>query len=258
MPKYAGLFLVALLIALPAMAEKIPAPVVQAQRHDKLDDSLTGMKFVFVPGGCFRMGSENGNIDEKPVHEVCVSDFIIGKYEVTQGEWLKVMGNNPSRFNRCGDNCPVEQVSSSDAVDFANRLNNLTGKKYRLPTEAEWEYACKSGGKDEIYCGGGDNNAVAWYDKNSDGRTHPVGQKLPNGLGIYDMSGNVWEWVQDWKGDYSSTRQQDPVGPAGSTRMRRGGSWQYGTGQSRAAWRSSGYPDDRALDIGFRLVLLSR
>jgi formylglycine-generating enzyme required for sulfatase activity len=99
---------------------------------------------------------------------------------------------------------------------------------------------------------------VAWYDKNSGGRTHPVGQKLPNGLGIYDMSGNVWEWVQDWKGDYRSTRQQDPVGPAGSTRMRRGGSWQYGAGQSRAAWRSSGYPDDRALDIGFRLVLLSR
>jgi formylglycine-generating enzyme required for sulfatase activity len=166
-----------------------------------------------------------------------------------------VMGDNPSRFSRCGDDCPVEQVSSNAALEFINRLNNISGKKYRLPTEAEWEYACTSGGKEETYCGGKDLDAIAWYDKNSGGKTHPVGQKHPNSLGIHDMSGNVWEWVQDWKGDYSEVKQRDPTGPSfGSTRVRRGGSWQYGNRQARSRWRSSGYPDDYALDLGFRLA----
>jgi formylglycine-generating enzyme len=256
MLKQACFILVALLMASPAMAGGNIAKDSQIARYGKPDDSLTGMEFVFVSGGCFRMGSANGNSDERPVHDACVTDFFIGKYEVTQGQWLKVMGNNPSRFNRCGDDCPVEQVSWSDTQEFIRRLNSLTGKKYRLPTEAEWEYACKSGGKDDTYCGGNDSDAVTWYDRNSAGRTHPVGQKQPNGLGIYDMSGNVWEWVQDWKGEYLGSNQQDPTGPTlSSTRVRRGGSWQYGAGQSRAGWRSSGYPDDRALDLGFRLVL---
>lgn len=216
---------------------------------------VTGMEFVFVPGGCFRMGSDNGNNDEKPVHEVCLSDFFIGKYEVTQGQWRMVMGDNPSRFSSCGDDCPVEQVGWNDAQEFISALNSMTGKKYYLPTEAEWEFACRSGGRDEIYCGGNDVASLAWYDKNVALRTHPVGQKQPNGLGIHDMSGNVWEWVQDWSGDYSEKRQQDPSGPASSsTRVRRGGSWHYGAKQSRSTWRSSGYPDDRALDIGFRIM----
>lgn len=216
---------------------------------------VTGMEFVFVPGGCFKMGSLKGNSNEKPVHEVCVSSFFIGKYEITQGQWRRVMGNNPSRFNSCGDDCPVEQVGWNDAQEFISRLNDITGKKYYLPTEAEWEYACKSGGRDEAYCGGDDIADLAWYDRNIAGKTHPVGQKKPNGLGIYDMSGNVWEWVQDWSGDYLNMPQQDPAGAeSSSSRIRRGGSWHYGTNQSRAAWRSSGYPDDSAFDIGFRIM----
>ncbi|HEY3309027.1 MAG TPA: formylglycine-generating enzyme family protein [Desulfuromonadaceae bacterium] len=239
----------ALLMALPAAAEKDINKGNQGY-------SMANMEFIFVPGGCFRMGSATGNYSERPVHDACVSDFFIGKYEVTQGQWRKIMDNNPSRFSQCGEDCPVEQVSWRNAQDFINRLNILTGKKYRLPTEAEWEYACTGGGKEERYCGGNDLDAVAWHERNSGGRTHPVGQKKPNNLGIYDMSGNVWEWVQDYWGDYPDIRQQDPTGPKWSTNsMRRGGSWQYGPDQARAVWRSSGYTDDHALDIGFRLVL---
>ena len=251
-------FLVVLLMAAPAIAEHDAGPSAIISKYGNPNNSITGMEFVFVTGGCFWMGNTNGNSDEKPVHDACVSDFFIAKYKVTQGQWFKIMGNNPSRFSRCGDDCPVEQVSWNEAQEFIHRLNSLTRKKYRLPTETEWEYVCTSGGKDETYCGGNDIDAVAWYDRNSGGKTHPVGLKKSNGLGVYDMSGNVWEWVQDWKGNYPSTRQQDPFGPSSnSTRVRRGGSWQYGSAQARATWRSSGYPDDRALDLGFRLVLPS-
>lgn len=213
------------------------------------------IKFVEVPGGCFQMGSASGNSDEKPTHEACVADFFIAKFEVTQGQWRKVMGSNPSRFDGCGDNCPVEQISWNDAQEFIYKLNALNGKNYRLPTEAEWEYACKSGGRDGDYCGNGAIDMLAWYRGNSGGKTHPVGQKQPNRFGIFDMSGNVWEWVSDWKADYPNPRRQaSPVSASVSTRVRRGGSWQYGADQSRAAWRSSGYPDDHALDLGFRLA----
>jgi formylglycine-generating enzyme required for sulfatase activity len=223
----------------------------------KIINSNNTMEFVFVPGGCFAMGSPAGGRDEMPVHDVCVSKFYIAKYEVTQGQWRSIMGNNPSRFNRCGDDCPVEQVSWHDAQDFIQRLNNLTGRVHRLPTEAEWEYACRSAGRDDqVYCGIGQIDALAWHEGNSNGAIHTVGERAPNGLGIYDMSGNVWEWVQDWKGAYPAFRQIDPVGgEASSTRVRRGGSWLYGPSQSRAAWRSSGYPGDIAPDIGFRLAV---
>ena len=221
-----------------------------------LKDPYTGMDFVLVPTGCYQAGANDGNRDEKPPHEVCISSFYLGKYEVTQGEWRQIMGLNPSVFNNCGDNCPVDQVSWSDTHEFIARLNRLTGRNYRLPTEAEWEYACRGGDKGEKYCGGDDAGAVAWTAQNSGGRVHPVGQKKPNSMGIHDMSGNVWEWVQDWNYKYPSTRQTDPTGPAtGSSRLRRGGSWQYDADKSRAAWRSSGYQDDRAMDIGFRLAL---
>lgn len=248
--------LVALLMTSPVAAEKDPGTSTALTKYGNPDNSLTGMEFIFVSGGCFRMGSTSGSYSERPVHDVCVSDFFIAKHEVTQGQWRKIMDNNPARFSRCGDDCPIEQVSWRDAQEFIHRLNSLSGKKYRLPTEAEWEYACTSGGKEQTYCGGNDLDAVAWYEKNSGGGTHSVGQKKPNNLGIYDMSGNVWEWVQDYWGDYPGIRRQDPTGPKWSTNsVRRGGSWQYGPGQARAAWRSSGYTDDHALDIGFRLVL---
>lgn len=249
---------VALIFTDAAAAEKdMETGTVNAENRAlvRSKNPLTGMEFVFVPGGCFSMGSDKGNSDEKPVHDVCVSGFFMGTYEVTQGQWRSIMGYNPSRFNTCGDNCPVEQVGWNEVQEFISALNNVTGKKYYLPTEAEWEYACRSGGRDETYCGGNDVDAVAWYDRTIAVRTHPVGQKQPNGLGIYDMSGNVWEWVQDWNGDYAGMKQHDPSGPgSSSSRMRRGGSWHYGAKQSRSAWRSSGYPDDRAFDLGFRIM----
>lgn len=217
-------------------------------------DSYTGMEFASLPAGCFTAGATDGNSDEKPTHEVCLSPFYLGRYEVTQGEWRKVMGFNPSLFTACGDDCPVDQVSWSDAREFIHRLNRLTGRNYRLPTEAEWEYACRGGSKAGRYCGG-EVDTVAWHRGNSGNMVHPVGRKTPNGFGIFDMSGNVWEWVQDWSGPYPAKKQQDPQGPeSGSSRARRGGSWQYGADKARATWRSSGYQDDRAMDIGFRLA----
>jgi len=220
-----------------------------------LKDSITGMEFVSVKGGCFQMGDTfgDGYKNEKPVHEVCLSDFAIGKYEVTQGQWKKVMGNNPSKFNNCGDNCPVEWVSWEDVQQFIVKLNGKSGKQYRLPTEAEWEYACRSGGKNERYCGGNDVNAVAWYESNSDNMTHPVGQKLPNGLGIYDMSGNVREWVQDlYNASYPSNSQKNPTGPSqGVARVVRDGGWNLGAKSVRAFNRGGASINS---DLGFRLV----
>ena len=192
-------------------------------------DPLTGMDFIFVKGGCFQMGDTfgDGESDEKPVHEVCVDDLYIGKYEVTQAEWQKIMGNNPSYFKGC-DNCPVEQVSWNDIQEYINKLNQKTGKKYRLPTEAKWEYAARSGGKNEKYAGGNNIDSVGWYDGNSGSKTHPVGQKQPNGLGLYDMIGNVLEWVNDWyDADYYKNSPKDnPKGASsGQYRVLRGGSW---------------------------------
>jgi formylglycine-generating enzyme required for sulfatase activity len=139
-------------------------------------------------------------------------DYEIGKYEITQAEWHVVMGNNPSKYSNCGDTCPVEEVSWDDVQKFIRRLNQKTGKQYRLPTEVEWEYACYGGSQSE-YCGGDNLDAVAWYEKNSNNQTHPVGQKQANGYGLYDMSGNVWEWTQDCYGSSCDIRAL------------RGGSW---------------------------------
>jgi len=204
-------------------------------QRDVFTDPATGMEMIFVKGGCFQMGDTFGDGDnhEKPVHEVCVDDFYLGKYEVTQGQWKRIMRNNPSHFSNCGDNCPVEKVSWDDVQDFIRKLNSQSGKNYRLPTEAEWEYAARSGGKSEQYAGGNDVNAVAWYDGNSVGKTHPAGQKQPNGLGLYDMSGNVWEWCNDWYGSnyYSQSTRNNPEGPSSGTyRVLRAGT---GTGSNR-------------------------
>jgi len=230
---------------------------------DAFTDVTTGMSFVFVKGGCYQMGDTfgDGDGDEKPVHEVCVDDFYIGKYEVTQGQWQRIMGSNPSYFSSCGDNCPVEKVSWNDAQEFIRKLNNQSGKRYRLPTEAEWEYAARSGGKREKWSGTSDESSLgdyAWYNANSGSKTHPVGQKRPNGLGLHDMSGNVWEWCQDWYGSdyYSSSGRDNPGGPSsGSYRVNRGGSWISPAAFTRAADRSGFNPDGRGSTLGFRLAL---
>jgi formylglycine-generating enzyme required for sulfatase activity len=151
-----------------------PSDAQIANRVEGFTDPITGMEFVPVPQGCF---TANGK-------QTCINAFHIGKFEVTQGQYKRIMGSNPSRFSSCGDDCPVEMVSWDDAQSFISKLNSQAGKRFRLPTEAEWEYACRSGGKNEAYCGGNDVNAVAWYDNISGSKTHAVGQKQPNGLGI--------------------------------------------------------------------------
>ena len=187
----------------------------------------------------------------KPVHEVCLSAYLIGKYEVTQGQWRKVMGNNPSEFSACGDDCPVERVSWDDVQEFIQRLNHRTGKSYRLPTEAEWEYAARSGGKNELYSGGDNADAVAWWYDNAGKRTHPVGQKQPNGLGLYDMSGNVWEWVSDFH-DYGKSPRSGPS--VRFDRVFRGGSWSNLTMQVEASYRIDYSRGNRRNYLGFRLA----
>lgn len=217
-----------------------------------LKGPLTGMEMVFVKGGCYRMGDTSGIFgdgyqDEKPVHEVCIDDFYLGKFEVTQGQWRTIMGNNPSHFKDCGDECPVEMVSYDDIQGFIARLNRGSGKGCRLPTEAEWEYAARSGGKDEKWAGTSSQSElgdIAWYSANSGSKTHPVGQKRPNGLGLYDMSGNVWEWVADWyQSDYyKNSPRSNPTGPSSASRVRRGGSWGNGPRVVRSAYRGNSAP----------------
>lgn len=225
-----------------------------------------GIEMVFIKGGCFLMGNtfDDVRIGGKPVHEVCVSDFKIGKYEVTQKQWMKAMGNNPSKHHigffggsSCED-CPVENVSWDEVNTFIQRLNSQTGEKFRLPTEAEWEYAARSGGKNEKYSGADNVDAVAWYSNNSASTTHPVGQKQPNGFGIFDMSGNVWEWVNDWydKDYYNNSPRVNPDGPStGSYRAIRGGGWSMEAWGVRAAIRGWPQPSPRHGALGFRLVL---
>lgn len=215
------------------------------------------MATVLVKGGCFRMGADEGEEDVKPAHEVCVSDFRIGTHEVTQGEWRRVMGSNPSAYADCGDDCPVEKVSWNDVQEYIRKVNAMTGKGYRLPTEAEWEYACRSGGRNEQHCGGDNLDLVAWHKGNSGDQTHPVGKKQPNGLGIHDMTGNVSEYVQDWYDNYGAGRQQDPAGPASSSsacRAGRGGGPVGGPVTYRSTSRGCYPPDMPSSTRGFRLA----
>ena len=218
------------------------------------------IEMVKVEAGSFNMGAtpemENPNEDEKPVHRVTLTNnYYIGKYEVTQALWKIVMGSNPS--NSKGDNLPVENVSWNDCQKFISKLNKLTGKSFRLPTEAEWEYAARGGNKSRGYQYSGSNTIgdVAWYDGNSGSKTHAVGTKQPNELGAFDMTGNVWEWCQDWFNRYSSSPQTNPIGAvSGSCRVYRGGSYYY-SGYCRCSCRFDGTPDFRNGDLGLRLVL---
>ncbi|MEE1297466.1 MAG: SUMF1/EgtB/PvdO family nonheme iron enzyme, partial [Muribaculaceae bacterium] len=217
---------------------------------------------VKVEGSTFTMGAtpEQGNDAyeyERPAHQVTLSDYYIGRYEVTQKEWQAVMGDNPSKFY--GDNLPVDYVSWNDCQDFINKLNQLTGLKFRLPTEAEWEFAARGGKQSKGYKYSGSDNAknIAWYEKNSGSKPHQVGTKEPNELGIYDMSGNVGEWCGDWYGRYSSSAQTNPTGPSsGSGRVLRGGGWSRDAGYCRVSDRSLINPSIRGNFSGFRVVLV--
>ena len=235
--------------------------------NEKTNLSLTvnGVSFdmVYVEGGTFDMGatSEQGGDaydDEYPVHSVTLSGYYIGKCEVTQELWEAVMGGNPSEF--IGAQKPVESVSWYDCQEFVSRLNSLTGRTFRLPTEAEWEYAARGGNKSlhYKYSGSGNIGYVAWYYDNSGSSTHAVGTKTANELGIYDMSGNVEEWCYDWKGGYSAGAQTNPQGPSsGSYRVLRGGSWINDARVCRVSLRGSvGDPDISYINSGLRLVLV--
>ena len=219
------------------------------------------IEMVKVEAGSFNMGATpemiNPDTDEKPVHRVTLTnDYYIGKYEVTQALWQAVTDSNPSNFK--GNDLPVEMVSWNDCQDFISKLNSMTGKRFHLPTEAQWEYAARGGKKSRGYQYSGSNTLgdVAWYSGNSCSRTHAVGTKQPNELGIYDMAGNVWEWCQDWYGSYSSSPQTNSTGAvSGSYRVFRGGSWYYSAWYCRTSYRRNGTPGFRDNDLGLRLVL---
>lgn len=216
-------------------------------------------EMVELPAGSFDMGSNNGEDDEKPVHRVTIAkSFAIGKTEITQAEWRAVMGTNPSNFSTCGDTCPVEQVSWNDAQAFIQKLSAKTGKQYRLPSEAEWEYACRAGGNQE-YCGSDNQDNVSWNSFNSGSfffnTPHPVATKKANAFGLYDMSGNVWEWVEDdYHDNYAGAPTDGSAWKGGSMRVLRGGSWGYDPKFSRAASRSKFGPNYRYYSYGFRLA----
>jgi formylglycine-generating enzyme required for sulfatase activity len=216
------------------------------------------MQFALIPAGEFQMGSANGANDERPVRTVRISKpFYLGIYEVTQGQWEAVMGNNPSQFK--GDaSRPVERVSWEEVQQFIDKLNAREGgTKYRLPTEAEWEYAARAGST-TAYSFGDDSSQLgkyAWFEGNAGNTTHPVGKLQPNAWGLYDMHGNVWEWVQDWYGKYAAEPVTDPQGPAsGSDRVIRGGGWGHVAGFCRSAYRLHGAPGGRSDSLGFRLL----
>ena len=251
-----------------AMTDTVPIPSAvettdetSAERTDALQQSFTislGMEFVLVPAGGFQMGSKKSEY-EKPIHQVTIQrPFYIQTTQVTQEQWQSVMGENPSHFRKCGHECPVESVSWDDVKQFLVKLNENGEGEYRLPTEAEWEYAARSGGKDQTYAGGENLDELGWYSKNCGGRTHTVGQKKPNSLGIYDMSGNVDEWVEDdWHDNYNGAPDDGSAWidkPRDNGRVIRGGCWHYDAGRCRSASRSiygRGYRDD---GLGFRLT----
>lgn len=226
-------------------------------------DFAASIEMVRVPEGCYAMGNTGYEKHELPVHEVCVDSFEIGKYEITQAQWKAVMGTNASKFDTCGATCPVDQVSWLQAQEFIRKLNAQGRGGFRLPTEAEWEYACRSGGKQETWPGGVSADQVfdiAWFNKASAGeRTHPVGTKKPNGLGIHDMAGNVWEWVQDkFVSPYPVSPKQNPRIETGGEekRVMRGGSWAQKVNYVRCGIRSRYEPEfvDAVGRVGFRVV----
>jgi sulfatase modifying factor 1 len=249
----------------PERVESLPQPALPAPVPSGVTfkDPVTGMEFVLVKGGCFRMGDEDGDREEKPIHEVCVDDFYIGRYEVTQAQWKTVKGRNSSSNDK-NDLNPAENMSWNDVQDYIKDLNQKSGRYYRLLTEAEWEYAARSGGQNEKWAGTNNESAIdgyGWYNDNSSRNTHPVGQKRPNALGLYDMSGNVAEWVMDWYDNsyYRESPRSNPSGPnRGGDRVYRGGSYKDRVKDLRTTKREK--KSNRRSDsmIGFRLALSAR
>ena len=231
-------------------SQPLPQPIMELI-HD----------MVRVEGGAFTMGGtpEQGDDafdDEKPTHKVTLSTFSIGRYPITQDQWEAVMGNNPSHFK--GEKLPVESVSWFDCQEFAKKLSEMTGRHFRLPTEAEWEYAARGGKKGKRYkfSGGHILEQIGWYNENSGNTSHEVGKKSPNELGIYDMSGNIWEWVQDWKGDFTEDEQVNPTGPdTGIERVCRGGGWNREIDRARVSYRGDDQPTLRYCSLGLRIAL---
>ena len=238
---------------------------------DEEEFNVNGITFTMMPveGGTYMMGAtaeqgSDGNEREKPVHQVTLETYFIGQTEVTQALWVSVMGSNPSHF--VGEHKPVENVSWEDCQQFISALNTLTGRNFRLPSEAEWEFAAR-GGNESLgykYAGGNNINNVAWYSGNDSWQTrgtgaygtHAVATRMPNELMLFDMSGNVHEWCQDWFGNYSSESQTNPSGPTvGTSRVYRGGSWYFDEWFCRVSFRNGVSPDYHSYGIGLRLAL---
>jgi formylglycine-generating enzyme required for sulfatase activity len=222
-------------------------------------EPATGMEFVWVAGGCFQMGDTFGvrASDEKPVHEVCLDGFWMAKRPVTRAQWARVMGAEPAG-EATGPDYPAAAVTWREAKTFVARMNAQAkdGASFRLPTEAEWEFACRSGGKAEMFAGGSDLDRAGWYSGNSGGQPHPVGQKAPNGLGLYDMSGNVFQWTEDMyeKDAYRHHAHSNPLHAQGWGRVARGGWWNGGADCARCSFRS--YLSDRCKNAGTGLRLV--
>ena len=234
-----------------------PKPIVKSGNLPAVVNNRIDLTLVLVPPGSFMMGSTNAD-DEQPVHQVTIgAPFYLGKYEVTQRQWVALMGSNPSEFR--GADHPVEQVSWEDAQEFIRKLNALgDGFEYRLPTEAEWEYACRAGTTGDF---AGDLDALAWYDNNSKGGTHPVGQKQPNKFGLYDMHGNVWEWCADMSPETYQGAPRDGsawLNAGSQKRILRGGSWDHNSDHARSAYRHWFSSNHHTHGIGFRVVAVSR
>jgi formylglycine-generating enzyme len=229
----------------------------------ELPQPLKQIEMVLVKGGCYEMGDASGHgaEDEQPAHQACIKDFYLSTYPITQMEWAGTMGTNPSAHSNCGINCPVENVSWNDIQEFLRKLNRRTGKQYRLPTEAEWEYAARSGGKTEEWAGTSKEeelDSYAWFYDNAGYESHPVGKKKPNGLGLYDMTGNVWQWTSDWYGEdyYKKSPAECPMGePDGKTRSLRGGYWGDLAQFVRVTRRINLNPSARGPGFGFRIAL---
>lgn len=267
--KFGAILMMISLVTNVGAAEKKPKKSAVSSKIKTYTDPTTGMQFVWVPGGCYMMGDifNVKNVPnskyEKPVHEVCVDSFYMGKYEVTQSEWTEIMGSNPSIT--FGEKLPVDRVSWDDVQFFVSKLNEKSGKHYRIPTEAEWEYAGRSGGKKEKWAGTSDEKQLgdyAWYENNSGKITHPVGLKRPNGLGLYDMTGNADEWCSDWYNhhtyddDFMLDKPRNPQGASkGTRRASRGGSWNSSADYARTAYRYDNDPGRGYNDLGIRLVL---